>query len=209
MAFSLDLVTFRPKRKIGEFTAYVAFEEAHTDDLTITAHPVEQGAQITDHAIKEPAVVVIRAGWSQSSLSGLIGAAKSILSGGGFGGLLGNDYARETYDKLLKLQADRQPIEVVTGKRKYKNMLMRSLAMTTDRTTENVLVVTATFREIIMVETQSTTLPPKENQAEPQKTAPPQSTGAKQLAPAPTANQSALSALSDLKKLKAQAEAGG
>lgn len=208
MPLNLQLVTFRPKRRIGAFTATVTIEEDASDDLTISQHPVERGAKITDHAIKEPAQVTISAGWSNATLSGLASAAGQLLSGGGAGGLFGSDYVREVYEKLLKLQADREPFEVVTGKRKYRNMLMRSLRQTTDRTTENVLIVTATFQEILVAETATAALPPAADQAEPQKTAPPQATGAKQLVPAPAANQSALSALANLRSLQAQAQAG-
>ncbi len=208
MALALELVAFRPKRRIGGFVATVTLEEDASDELTITRHPVEQGARISDHAIKEPAQVTIRAGWSNATLSGLISAAGQLLSGGGAGGLFGSDYVREIYAKLLKLQSDREPFEVVTGKRKYQNMLLRSLRQTTDQTTENVLVVTATFEEIIIVETQAATLPVAERQAEPEKTDPPQPMGTKQLAPAPEANRSALKVLEDLKSLQTQSSAG-
>ena len=208
MPLILDLVTFRPKRRIGAFSSYVTIEESASDDLSISRHPIERGAASTDHAFKEPALVTIRAGWSNSTLNGLVAAAKDLLAGD-LGGLFGSDYVKDTYAKLLKLQNDREPFEVVTGKRKYKNMLMRSLAQTTDQTTENVLVVTATFQEIIIVETQTTTLPPPANQAQPQKTASPEPAGTKQVAPAPDVNQSALKVVTDLKSLKAQAEAGG
>lgn len=87
-------------------------------------------------------------------------------------------------------------------------MLLRSLRQTTDQTTENVLVVTATFEEVIIVETQAATLPPAERQAEPAKTEPPTPAGTKQLAPAPEANRSALKVLEDLRALEAQASAG-
>lgn len=206
MTLDFGLVTFKPRRRIGTFTSQVTFEESGSDELTITRHPVEQGAAITDHAFKEPAQLTIRAGWSPTVLQTLVSSAGALLSGASLTSLLSNDYVKETYEKLLKLQAEREPFEIVTGKRRYKNMLMRSLAQTTDEKTESVLVVTAQFQEIIIVQTQATSLPPADQQAEPERTAAPEANGSKQLNPAPAANQEALSVLDRLRALQGRVE---
>jgi hypothetical protein len=59
---------------------------------------------------------------------------------------------RETYQQLLD-KAERKPFDVVTGKRIYKNMLIRSLEVTTDKATENVLSAVLTMREVIITST--------------------------------------------------------
>jgi hypothetical protein len=51
-------------RVFGGFIAEVTVREQHVDDLTITTHPVERGAPITDHAFRMPALLTIEAGWS-------------------------------------------------------------------------------------------------------------------------------------------------
>ncbi|MFX9718550.1 phage baseplate protein, partial [Acinetobacter baumannii] len=51
-------------RTIGGYVAEVTVREQHSDDLTITTHPVERGAPVTDHAFKMPAQLTIEAGWS-------------------------------------------------------------------------------------------------------------------------------------------------
>ena len=51
-------------RSIGGLTADITIEESERDELTITEHPVEQGAPIADHAFKRPSEVTIRAAWS-------------------------------------------------------------------------------------------------------------------------------------------------
>lgn len=127
------------QRNIGGFVADVTIEEDHTDEVVMTDHPVERGAQITDHAFKAPSTVVITAGWSNSSLAAL-----------------GNPfYAQLVYNQLLGLQASLQPFEIVTGKRIYVNMLIHRLSVKTDEKTENVLMVTAECREIIIADTQT------------------------------------------------------
>ena len=60
---------------------------------------------------------------------------------------------REMYQELLNLQSERRPFDVVTGKRTYNNMLIRTIEVTTDKTSENVLNCTLTLREVIMTAT--------------------------------------------------------
>ncbi len=156
-----QLINIRPQRSIGGIVAQATIEERHHDELTITDHPVEMGANISDHAFLRPAEVTIRCGWSNSggdSLSGVLG------------GSTGDSYVRSIYQKLRELQGLREPFDLVTGKRSYKNMLLASLTITTDPRTENALMVTATCRQIIIVQTQAATMPPKDAQAKPGKT---------------------------------------
>lgn len=143
-------------RNIGGIVAQVTIEEIHHDEVVITEHPVERGAAIADHAFKRPAEVVITAGWSNSDPA----------SGGD------PNYVTGIYQQLLALQAQLQLFNVVTGKRSYTNMLMRSLEMVTDVKHETALYVRAHLREVITVSTQTVTVPPAQNQAMPQKTAP-------------------------------------
>lgn len=56
----------KTNRKIGSIIANITIRERHQDDLEITDHPVEQGAQISDHAFKRPAEVTIEVAWSNS-----------------------------------------------------------------------------------------------------------------------------------------------
>lgn len=168
-----EFVTVRSRRSFGGFTAMVTVDEGHTDTLTITEHPVEQGAAITDHAFKNAAELTLNVGWSDSGENNDVGVA-------------------EIYAQLLELQASREPFDVTTGKRNYKDMLIASLVTFTDEKTENALMVQVGLRQVIIVQTQTVTVPPREVQAEPQKTAETTNTGTKQAVPAKNANQSAL-----------------
>jgi hypothetical protein len=86
---------------------------------------------------------------------------------------------------LLKLQEERIPFDVSTGKRSYTNMLVRSLQVTTDRTSENALQVVATLRQVILVSTKPLTqAAPLEAQRFPGSTNPVTSFGTKVLGPA-------------------------
>lgn len=131
-------VTVRPQRSIGTFTTMVVVEEQGTDDLEITEHPVQEGAVIADHAFLKPVEVSIKA---------VFGDDEMPLS--------------EIYERLLRFQNEREPFDVVTGKRIYKNMLLKSIGVTTDRTTENILAVTFTCKEVIIVTVEVATVPPR------------------------------------------------
>ena len=164
------MALFKPQRAVGTIIADVTIDEVARDDLEITRHPVEVGAAITDHSFKLPAEIIVRCGWS----------------GTGFG----TGYVNAVYAELLALQASRVPFTVTSGKRSYPDMLIASIGMTTDATTENGLVCQVTCRQVILVETQTTTVAPREQQAAPASTAPVEPAGGKQ--PAAVNNDSVL-----------------
>ncbi|MDT6962906.1 hypothetical protein QTN24_15505 [Cupriavidus sp. SZY C1] len=176
----LDIITFVPKT-IGPVKIGCTLEEAHQDELQITEHPVEKGAQINDHAFKLQPEVTIQCSWSNADLAALIGTLESIFTGGG---LPSNDYISTVYSQLIALQETRQPFDVVTSTRVYHDMLFKSLRVVKDQKTGEALSVTATLKQIRIVQTKATTLPPKENQADPQATAETQNAGTKAAMPA-------------------------
>ncbi|NAR54859.1 hypothetical protein GPS59_12825 [Acinetobacter haemolyticus] len=155
------LLSGRGRTIMGLF-ADVTVEEKHKDELKITEHPTEAGAAISDHAYKEPPEVMMKVGWSESAgtLNGFLG--NTILGG--------NTSLTIVYQTLLQLQDQGVPLIISTGKRLYTNMLIKSLACTTDLQTENVLMIDITFKKVIMVNTQTTFIA-IENQSSPEETA--------------------------------------
>lgn len=193
--------------------AQAVIEEQHHDELRITDHPVEQGAVISDHAIKMPAEVVIRCMWSNSpsqpaGIVGLAVAAGAALSGSAVVGVAaslpatiqgvqsilngsgGADTVSSIYDQMLALQASRIPFDIFTGKRVYRNMLFASLATESNDKSENSLPIIARCREIIIVSTQVVTLQASV-QADPAATAAPVVRGTQNLVAAPNFNAAA------------------
>jgi hypothetical protein len=152
-------------RNIGGFVADVTVREEHEDELVVTENPVEEGAAITDHAFKQPARLVVEIGYSNSSLQ----------SQGD------SNYVNDMYDQFLQLQSSRQPFDVITGKRQYTNMLITMLQTITDEKTENALLLTVKMREIILVNTQTVSVPPAGNMASPPDTGATVQTGQQQL----------------------------
>jgi hypothetical protein len=140
-------VFFLPKRSLAAFSGYLTVEESGSDVLEITQHPIQNGAAITDHAFKKPVSVDLKL--SFDSLQ------QPLVT---------------TYKKLRELQESRIPFNCVTGKRTYANMLMGSLAVMTDVTTENILSVAISLQEVILVSVEKTTVAPRTQQADPGKT---------------------------------------
>jgi hypothetical protein len=166
-SFAGDLFVI-PPGQIGAISIQATLEETLTDLVTVTDHPVEAGAQISDHAYYRPAELVMRCGWSNSTAQNLVSTAASLFSQGG---LTVSDYVSGIYAQLLSLQQSLQPFTVLTSIRQYTNMMLTSIALQRDQRTSQALMVTATMRQVIIVSTVSTTLAPIQNQATPANTA--------------------------------------
>lgn len=177
---TLDMIMIAPK-KIGSIRVQVAIEEVYNDELTITEHPVEKGSEITDHAFKRQPDLTMRCGWSNADYEALLGAAEATFEGGG---LPSAQYVNAIYSQLLALQEARTPFDVTTSRRLYRDMLLQGLRLTTDSKTSSALVLTATLKQIRIVSTQATKLPPREDQADPASTAETSNGGVKAAVPA-------------------------
>ena len=147
-------------------TAEVTIAEHHTDDLTITQHPVERGAAISDHAFKMPSQLTVDIGFSAA-----------------WGAQNGYTSLNDLYTYFLNLQSAVVLLEVQTGKRLYNNLLIKSIKTVTDQKTENVLNLTLMLQEVILVDTITTKYPPASSQANPQTTAAITNNGTKSLQP--------------------------
>lgn len=131
---------FGTKRAIvGGPDINVTVSENTTDAVTITKQPVQKGASITDHAYKEPTLFSMVAQFSETNF---IASLINTFSGGGL---------KQIYQDLLDLQDSLEPFDVITPKRIYKSNLLATLTVTTDKTTENILAVTMTFQQIVIV----------------------------------------------------------
>ena len=178
----LSVLFNQRSRKIGLIIPDVVVSEKHQDALEITEHPVEIGAPVSDHAYKRPSEVTMEIGFSGG------GSLLDFADTSALGFSLGTS-PKEIYQQILDLQASRVPFDVTTGKRQYSNMLIRAIDVTTDRTSENVLMCVLTLREVIISQTESITVADKADMQEGVSTASLQNTGTKSVK---TANSSLL-----------------
>ncbi|OCQ53909.1 hypothetical protein Ppb6_00927 [Photorhabdus australis subsp. thailandensis] len=166
----LSVMFSQQTRKIGAIVPSVIISETHTDTSNITDYPVQQGVTISDHVYDNPSEVRMELGFAGGgSLLDVVDTTKvfDISTGLSLG-----DSPRAVYQQLLDLRASHKPFDVATGKRLYKNMLIKDMTITTDKTSENVLSVILNLREIIIVETSTEQAAPAENMKHPEDTAP-------------------------------------
>jgi len=185
----VDSIIVKPKRLIGPFVADVTIREKHHDGLQLTNHPVEFGSTISDHAFMLPSELILTVGWSNSpratgldgltaAITGTATAVQSLLTGNA------PQQVKDVYTKMLQLQAQRIPIDVFTGKRIYRNMMIIGLDTETTGQTENSLLLNIELREVIMVSTSVVSVPaPASAQANPASTLAVSNLGAKSLQP--------------------------
>ena len=126
-----------------------------------------------------------------------------VASGGAFRALTntgtgrGTSLVNDIYQQLLELQIRAIPFDVYTGKRRYTNMLIKTLTVETDRKTENALVATLLCRQLIIVQTQVVSVSAAAgDQRNPERTAPYSDSGFRLLKPAnPLSSESLRSAI--------------
>lgn len=178
----LSAIFRQQSRRIGILVPSVVVSEKHSDTLEITEHPVEKPTTdsgsgfIADHAYKRPSEVTMECGFAGG------GSLLDLVDTSTIGLGLGLS-PKETYQKLLDIQLSRVPFDVVTGKRKYSNMLIRAIEVTTDKASENVLTCTLTLREVIMTQTQSITVADKSEMQSGVSTSAMQNAGTKSVKP--------------------------
>jgi hypothetical protein len=119
--------------------------------MTVTDFPVEDGANISDHAQEQPASVTIRSVVSATPLR--------VFS---FDPIIGDSRPRAALEVMLELQQNRELVRIVSDLKTYDNMALTSLAAPRRQDTKNALLFTATFREVRIVSSQIVVLPPEE-----------------------------------------------
>ncbi|MBQ0956486.1 phage baseplate protein [Serratia symbiotica] len=175
----LSTLFMQQSRKIGLMVPDVVISEKHQDALEITEHPVEIGAEIADHAFKRPAELTMEVGFAGGG--SLIDFADTRKIG--ISTPLNTMSPGEVYQALLELQSSRKPFDVITGKRQYSNMLIRAIEVTTDKSSENVLMAVLTLRQLNMTRTEMVTVSSQENMKEGATTAGVSNTGVKNARP--------------------------
>jgi hypothetical protein len=184
IAFAEGLISpvFTRFRNIGGMIADITVEELHTDTTEITNQPVEVGAAITDHAFDLPQRVQITAAWSNSSQN---------ADGD-------PNYIQETYAAFLALKSARMPFDIVTGKRMYTNMLIERITERTDKHWENAMQLVIECRQVILVTTQTVSVPDASVMNDPSSNGATQNTGSNYTAPASNLNADALPSTANL-----------
>lgn len=122
------------------FDAILNVSTEHT--ATITQHPVQSGANISDHMYLEPVQITMEVGMSDAMASMVMGqwagdnASKSV----------------NAYRKLVELQAARIPFTVLTRLNTYDNMVVKAISVNDDFHTKTGLRATVSLQQLIVAD---------------------------------------------------------
>jgi hypothetical protein len=141
------------RTSVGGMYFDAVIKEEHTSELTKTEHPVEVGANISDHAFVMPKALMLEVAASEC--------------GTGSGAYAGSPIA--VYQRLIELQEAIEPLHVTTALRSYDNMLVMSVVSPRDYTTVHAMRATILLEELILVDTQNVKIGARAS-SDPQKT---------------------------------------
>ena len=138
------------------FDAYLRV--SHNRRLTITQHPVETGASITDHAYEEPVIFDIDIGMTDTTLGKI---PNQFFDNNGLNLLYTNKSIKsrsvKAYDVLLGMQKSRQPYELICRYGSFK-VVIEDINPIDDYTTKYALRATVRLRQILITASSSKTI---------------------------------------------------
>ncbi|OLA39328.1 MAG: hypothetical protein BHW43_00060 [Phascolarctobacterium succinatutens] len=129
------------KTNIGGYFFDAVFSVDTEHSLTVTQHPVQTGANISDHAFVNPIRMTMQIGVSD---------AMAYRVGADYGGD-GGTKSVQAYRLLCKLQELRIPMQVVTRLNTYQNMLIESIDVSDGVSTLCALKATINLVQVLVV----------------------------------------------------------
>lgn len=119
----------------GRFIFDAVFSTDHSANATVTQHPVQSGASISDHAYMEPDEVSVEIGMTDTAASVSGGASHSV----------------NAYAQLRAIMELREPFTLITRLKTYRNMLITSISAPDDYKTMNALRASIYFQQVNVV----------------------------------------------------------
>lgn len=128
-----------------EFDAWLRLN--HNTSLTITQHPVETGANITDHSYRNQKRFSFDIGMTDTVNTSLIfGFIANIFT-------KGSDRSVNAYNALVAMQESRQLLTLDCKYGGYDNVLIESIDVTDDYQTKNALKATINLVQVFITTT--------------------------------------------------------
>ena len=147
---------------IGDLALDCTVTETHTATSTMTEHPVESGANITDHIRPDPVQLSITGIVSDTPI-GSRQVQRSIDIGGASVQITQQEaptsatgFGRAAWAKLDAIRTAAKPVKVVTRDKTYDSMALVSLSVPKESKTGGALYFTAQFKQIRIVYNRTT-----------------------------------------------------
>lgn len=113
----------------------------HNTSLTVTQHPVEVGAAISDHAYVNPRRFSFDIGMTD------------VIAGVNFSGT-SSSRSVNAYQALINLQYQRTPLRLISKYGTFDNILVIGVDTADDFRSKNAMVATITLQQVIMASSQ-------------------------------------------------------
>lgn len=126
------------KSNIGGLFFDAVMHTETEERMTITSHPVQSGANISDHAYREPVIINMEITMSDAMASRVPGQFSGVGS-----------RSVNAYTMLRELMHERMPVTVLTRLGSYENMLIESISAPEDVESINSLNINVSLKEVI------------------------------------------------------------
>ena len=126
----------------GNFIFDAVFNTDHSANATVTQHPVQSGASISDHAYMEPDEVSVEIGMTDAAAGVSGGASRSV----------------NAYSQLRAIMELREPFTLITRLKTYQNMLITSISAPDDYKTMYALRASIYFQQVHVVSVSTVTV---------------------------------------------------
>lgn len=156
------LVFKKEKSRIDDIELDALVSEQFSAEVDVTEHPVEKGANISDHARPRPETVTLEGVITNTPAPKTTDATTLRTQGDvtfkSRTESVDTEASARALSKMLALKDGGRLVDIVTGLRTYRSMLMTSLSIPRTAATGEALRFTAVFRQIRQVSSKSVTV---------------------------------------------------
>ena len=156
---SIENLFIRTRRRIAGVKLDGVIRENHSAPIRIKKNPVEWGVDITDHAIIEPVKISIEGIVSDTPLGFDAGIELLDSIDSLFGAATYQTRSQHAFNSLTFFKNEREPIDVQTGLKLYKNMLITDIKVSQDKDTSKAVFLSIDCEEIIIVQSEVVQIP--------------------------------------------------
>lgn len=143
---------------IGNVTLDASVNEVHSAEVEVTDHPVEKGANVSDHKRSKPETIQIEGVISNTPIPKPDDQLTTRQTGSisfSSRGEMDVSLVTNAWDALRKIKDGDELVQVITSLRIYDNMAITSLSAPRDARTGQVLRFTAQLKQIKIVNSQT------------------------------------------------------
>ena len=138
-----------------EFKIDTVLEESHESTISITNYAVEQGADMADHYVVNPAVFNMTCLISDITTNEFIDFGLGGIAGQAVGQTVTGTRSQLAYDDLKSIQQSGAFISYESNLELYENMLISNLRVNQDKSTSKAIFFSLTLTEVFIAESET------------------------------------------------------